>query len=269
MKFESTDGISLPKLGYGTWSIGGDGYPDPSRDRKSVAALRSALDLGYTHFDTAEMYAGGHAEELLGRAIREAGAGREKLFITSKVEPSNLHYSDVLKSCEASLRRMGMEQLDLYLIHWPQAGMNLTDTFRALNKLVREGKVKHLGVSNFDVKLLEAAQERSETSILTNQVPYSLSDRSYVKNGVLEYCQRHNILLTAYSPLDAGHLPVEKTLRAIADLHQATPHQIALAWLANQSRVIAIAMSFNPSHQKENIEAADIVLTDEEMNQLR
>ncbi len=268
MRYETVHDVTLPKIGFGTWSIGGGTYADRSRDAKSLAALRSALDLGYTHFDTAEMYADGHAEELIGRAVRESGKKREELFITSKVKPSNLHYSDVLKSCETSLRRLSMEYIDLYLIHWPMVGMNLSDTFRALNKLVHDGKVKHLGVSNFKLKLLKEAQELSETPIITNQVPYSLSDRSYVKNGVLEYCQKNNILLTAYSPVDVGRLNVGKALQSIAEAHNASPFQIALAWLINQPYVITIPMSFDPKHQKENLDAADTVLTDEEMKQL-
>ncbi|MCL4530065.1 MAG: aldo/keto reductase [Chloroflexi bacterium] len=268
MRYETVHDVTLPKIGFGTWSIGGGTYADRSRDAKSLAALRSALDLGYTHFDTAEMYADGHAEELIGRAVRESGVKREALFVTSKVKPSNLHYSDVLKSCETSLRRLSMEYIDLYLIHWPMVGMNLSDTFRALNKLVHDGKVKHLGVSNFKLKLLKEAQELSETPIITNQVPYSLSDRSYVKNGVLEYCQKNNILLTAYSPVDVGRLNVGKALQSIAEAHNASPFQIALAWLINQPYVITIPMSFDPKHQKENLDAADTVLTDEEMKQL-
>lgn len=268
MRHETVHDVTLPKIGFGTWSIGGGTYADRSRDAKSLSALRSALELGYTHFDTAEAYADGHNEELIGRAVRESGRKREELFITSKVKPSNLHYSDVLRSCEASLRRLGMEYVDLYLIHWPMVGMNLSDTFRALNKLVRDGKVKHLGVSNFKHKLLKEAQGLSQTPIVTNQVPYSLSDRSYVKNGVLEYCQKNNILLTAYSPVDVGRLRIGNALQSIADAHNASPYQIALAWLVNQPHVIAVPMSFDSKHQRENLEAADIELLNNEKDQL-
>ena len=230
--------------------------------------MRSALELGYTHIDTAEMYAAGHAEELIGQVIREMHVKRESLFITSKVMPEHLAYDQVLRSCEASLRRLQMDYLDLYLIHWPSVGTKLEETFWALNQLVKDGKVKHLGVSNFDVKLLKQSQALSATPIITNQVPYSISDRSYVKNGVLEYCQQNNILLTAYSPVNQGNFRATKTLQAIAQAHSATPHQIALAWLVQQPRVITIPMSFNPIHIKENWDAADIVLSDEEMKQL-
>ncbi len=268
MIYESIGAVSLPKIGFGTWKIGGESSPDRARDAWSLAALHSALELGYTHFDTAEMYAGGHTEELLGRAVRESKIERDALFITSKVMPSNLQYDRVLHSCEASLRRLGLEYLDLYLIHWPGAGMRLDDTFRALNKLVRDGRVRHLGVSNFDLKLLKQAQSLSETPLLTNQAPYSLSDRSYVKNGVLAYCQPNDILLTAYSPVEEGNLKVTAVLQAIAKANQATPYQIALAWVAAQPRVITIPMSANPKHQAENLAAAEIALSLAEMEQL-
>jgi diketogulonate reductase-like aldo/keto reductase len=224
--------------------------------------------LGYTHFDTAEIYANGHTEELLGQAIREAGITRESLFITSKVDPANLRYRDVLASCEKSLRRLGLDYLDLYLIHWPSRGIPLEETFRALNQLVREGRVRHLGVSNFDVRLLVQARTESETPIFTDQVSYSLADRTYVRNGVLGYCQRNDILLTAYAPVERGRLRGSTVLRAIADAHAASSYQIALAWLISQPRVIAIPMSLNPQHQAENLAAADIELTEGEIEQL-
>jgi diketogulonate reductase-like aldo/keto reductase len=268
MKYESIHTLTFSKLGFGTWKIGGGSTADPSTDTVSLAALRSALDLGYTHFDTAEMYANGHSEELLGRAIRESGITREGLFITSKVTPSHLKYEQVLNSCENSLRRLGMDYLDLYLIHWPEAMMKLEDTFRALNKLVRDGKVKHLGVSNFNLDLLKRSRKLSETPILTDQVPYSLSDRSYVKNGTLEYCQQNDILFTAYSPIDQGKLKASTTVNSIAKAHGATPYQIALAWVISQPRVITIPMSANPKHITENFQAADITLTADEISQI-
>jgi len=268
MKNETVHNVSLPKIGFGTWKIGGGSSPNHSIDAKSLAALQYALDIGYTHFDTAEMYASGHSEELVGEAVRESGRNREEIFITSKVTPSHLRYDDILKACDSSLRRLRMDFIDLYLIHWPGTGTRYEDTFRALNKLVREGKVKHLGVSNFNLRLLKQAQDLSETPIITNQVPYSLSDRSYVKNGVLEFCQQYDILFTAYEPVDKGNLRSNKTLEDIAKAHDATIFQIALAWLVMQPRVITIPMSFNPAHIKENIDAADIELSEEEMSQL-
>jgi diketogulonate reductase-like aldo/keto reductase len=161
-----------------------------------------------------------------------------------------------------------MEYIDLYLIHWPHIRMNLSEAFRAMNKLVREGKVRHLGVSNFKLKQLKKAQEYSETPLLTNQVPYRIPDRTYVQNGVIEYCQQNDILITAYSPVKFRMIRVNKTLSTIANAHSATPFQIALAWLVMQPGVITIPMSFNPDHIRENFEAADIELTQEEFQAL-
>jgi diketogulonate reductase-like aldo/keto reductase len=162
-----------------------------------------------------------------------------------------------------------MEYVDLYLIHWPpRTGLNLEEAFRALNKLVRDGKVRHLGVSNFNLKLLKQAQTFSEAPLLTDQVPYRLPDRTYVENGVLEYCQQNDILLTAYSPVKFRNLPVNQTVRAIAEAHGATPFQIALAWLVAQPRVITIPMSFNPQHIKENFDAAEVELSETEFRTL-
>jgi diketogulonate reductase-like aldo/keto reductase len=269
MKHEALHGRSIPKIGFGMWKIGGDSFPDLSLDSASMNALRAALEVGYTHFDTAEGYASGHSEELLGRALRETNTKRETIFITTKISPEHLAYEQVLRSCENSLRRINVDYVDLYLIHWPpRTGMNLEESFRALNKLVKDGKVKHLGVSNFNLKLLKQAQSLSETPIFTNQVPYRLPDRTYVENGVLEYCQQNDILLTAYSPVKFRNLPVNKTVREIAEAHSATSFQIALAWLVAQPRVITIPMSFNPQHIRENFEAADIELSEEEFKTL-
>ena len=268
MKYETLPNVTLPKIGFGTWSLGGGSTADPKLDSASLTALRSALEIGYTHFDTAEYYAAGHCEELVGRAVREANTKRENLFITTKVSPEHLAYEAVLRSCENSLRHLKMEYIDLYLIHWPGTGVKYEEVFRALNKLVRDGKVRHLGVSNFKLKLLKQSQELSETPLVTNQVPYSLPDKTYVENGILEHCQKNDISLTAYSPIKFRSMNTNKTLGKIAEAHSATPYQIALAWLVMQPRVITIPMSFNPQHIKENFDAADIELSEKEMSQL-
>lgn len=268
MKYEDVAGVRVPKIGFGTWSIGGKSGADPFNDKKSLAALRSALELGYTHFDTAEIYAHGHAEELLGEAIRVSGRKREDLLITSKVDPLHLRYKDVLIACDRSLRRLGLDYLDIYLIHWPNPVIKLEETFRALNELVTNGKVQHVGVSNFKLKQLMRTQELCETPIITDQVPYNLPDRSYVENGVLEHCQQNNILITAYSPIKFRSIRVNNTLKAIAAAHGVSSFQIALAWLVAQARVITIPMSFNPAHQEENLQAAEIELSIDEMAQL-
>jgi diketogulonate reductase-like aldo/keto reductase len=268
MRYETFHGLQIPKIGFGTWTIGGHGSPDPASDVSSLAALRSALELGYTHFDTAESYSRGHSEELLGRVIREMGVPRETLFITTKVSPEHLKPADVQKSCENSLRRLGMTYVDLYLIHWPRAGMHLPETFGALNRLVREGKVRHLGVSNFDLAQLQESAALSETPLMTDQVPYSTADRTYRDNGVLAYCQRNGVLFTAYSPVKDQDFSRNEKVQRIARARGLTPQQVAMAWLTTQPRVITIPMSFNPQHQAENLAAGDVVLNPDEMELL-
>jgi diketogulonate reductase-like aldo/keto reductase len=179
MKYETSHNLTIPKLGFGTARVGGNLLPNRSHDQYYLSALRSALELGYAHFDTAELYSLGHSEELIGRAIHETGVKRESLFITTKVWPTHLRCKNVLRACENSLRRLGTDYIDLYLIHGPNPFITLKDTFRALNQLVREGRVKHVGVSNFNLNLLKQSQALSESPITTNQVPYSLFHRSY------------------------------------------------------------------------------------------
>lgn len=268
MKYETIRNLAVPKIGFGTWRIGGEVSPDPKADTASMIALRFALEAGYTHFDTAEYYAGGHAEELLGQAVSETKTKRENLFITSKVSPEHLNHDTLIKSCENSLRRLGMDYIDLYLIHWPRVGMNLKEAFRALNKLVHGGKVRYLEVSNFKLKFLKESQGYSEFPLLTNQIPYSLPNHTYIDNGVIEYCQQNEILVTAYSPVKFRNIRVNKVLAELAKAHSVTPYQIALAWLVIQPRVITIPMSFNPEHILENYNAADIKLSTEEISKL-
>jgi diketogulonate reductase-like aldo/keto reductase len=268
MKYETLPSLTLPKIGFGTWSIGGRLTPDPSFDSVSMKALHSAMEVGYTHFDTAEVYASGHSEELVGEAARVSGKKRESLLITTKVSPEHLSYENLLRCCENSLRRLKMDYIDLYLIHWPGQDTDHQEAFRALNKLVRDGKVKHLGVSNFSLKQLKRAQGFSETPIITNQMPYSLQEKTCAENGVLEHCQLNDITVTAYTPVKFRSINTNKTLAQVAEAHSATPYQIALAWLVAQPRVITIPMSYNPQHIKENFDAAEIVLTEKEMFQL-
>ena len=144
MKHETIRNITLPKIGFGTAQLGGFRIPNRSKDDYYLSALRSALEIGYTHIDTAESYTRGFAEELIGRSVRELQIKRENVFITSKVLPTPWSYTKVMRACEGSLSRLGMEYLDLYLIHWPNPFASMKETFRALNQLVREGKAKNL-----------------------------------------------------------------------------------------------------------------------------
>ncbi len=268
MRFEEARGVRLPKVGFGTWSIGGGEAANRNRDKWSLDALSSALALGYTHFDTAELYAVGHCEELLGRAMREVGVDRAGLFITTKVKPEHLAAASVLRACDASLRRLDTDYIDLYLIHWPNRSIPLQDTFEAMNQLTRTDKVHHVGVSNFDLELLKRAEALSASPLLTNQVPMSLSDRTCVRNGVLEHCRANHIALTAYTPVKQSKLRTDPAVGEIAVSRGLTPHQVAIAWLCTQPGVITIPMSADPVHQRQNLEAADILLTHEEMHRL-
>ena len=259
------DGTLLPAIGLGTWAMGGGHQPDYSQDGRALAAIEAALEMGYRHIDTAEMYANGHTEELVGQAIKRFS--RDRLFLTTKVRPPNLSYVKTLDSIDGSLKRLGVEVIDLFLIHWRDS-TPLAETFRALNEAVAAGKVRYLGVSNFDVAEMEESQALSETPIITNQVPYSITTRRYIDNGVLAYCQANNIVLTAYSPVEVGRLQVKAALAEVAAAHEVTPYQIALAWLVQQPMVITIPMSHNPVHLRHNLDAAAIQLTPAEMERL-
>lgn len=260
------NGDKIPVIGQGTWGMGGGLKPDYSQDNVALEAIRSAIELGYTHIDTAEMYGGGHAEELVGKVIRSFK--REDLFITSKVWEITFDYKLTIEALEGSLKRLGTDYLDLYLIHRPNKGIPLDATFRALNDLIDQGKVKHLGVSNFNLEQLKQAQALADTPLATNQVPYHLHQRTYVVNGVLAYCQENNILLTAYSPIGRGNLIDDPTVKQIAENYQASPAQIALYWLIRQPNVIALPMSTNKDHLRENLGALQLELPEGDVEKL-
>lgn len=266
MKYKTLpQGEKIPVIGLGTWEVGGHMSPDTSQDEEIVRAWREALDMGYRHIDTAEMYGGGHTEELVGRVIE--GFPREDLFLASKVWHSHLDYEGVMNALEGSLQRLGTDYLDMYMIHWP-GDAPLEETFRAFNDLVEQGKVRHLGVSNFGLDMLKRARELSATPLATNQAPYSVSNRKYEENGVLAYCQEEEVILTAYTPIEKGRVSQNGTLQEIARGHDATPVQVALSWLIQQPSVITIPQSTNPDHLRENLEAVELELSDEEMQRI-
>ena len=260
------NGEKIPVIGQGTWGLGGGMTRDDSLDEMALQAIRNAIELGYTHIDTAEMYGRGHAEELVGQVIGDFK--REELFITSKVWKITMYYKNTLRALESSLMRLGTDYLDLYLIHRPNREIPLDETFRALNQLVEQGKVKYLGVSNFNLEQLKRAQALSASPLVTNQVPYNLHKRTYVDNGVLEYCQENNILLTAYSPIDRGYLLEDPTVKEIAGKYAARPSQVALNWLILQPKVIALPMSTKRGHLQENLGALDLELSQEDIQKL-
>jgi diketogulonate reductase-like aldo/keto reductase len=266
MRYEQLpNGETIPKLGLGTWNMGGGSWANYEKDNETIETIQTAIELGFTHIDTAEIYGNGHTEELVGQAIR--GFERQDLFITTKVSPSNLNYRDVWTALKGSLQRLDTEYIDLYLIHWPNQSIPLENTFRALNELVEKKLVRYLGVSNFDLEGLQKSQKLATSPIVTNQVPYSIKERRYVRNKVLEYCQDSGCILTAYSPLKGGVLS-DNTVRKIAKKYDATPAQVALNWLMRQSKVITIPKSANPNHLRENLRALDLELSEEDVDRL-
>jgi diketogulonate reductase-like aldo/keto reductase len=260
------NGDRIPVLGLGTWRVGGDMTSDTSQDERDTAGIRAAMQLGYTHIDTAEIYGGGHAEELVRKGIE--GVDRQELFITSKVWSTNLGYEETLSSLEGSLRRLGLTYLDMYLIHWPNPGIPLEETFRALNELVERGKVRHVGVSNFDVSQMKSAQSLSSTPLTTNQVHYSLLTRDPETNGVLRFCQENDILLTAYRPLEKGEAVSHPVVREVAENRGMTPAQVALKWLIDKPKVIVIPKAVSLEHIQDNLGALEVELTPEDVSRL-
>ena len=271
---EQANELDLPPIGFGMWddvaqtvkdSGGRPVDPDADRDAAQLAVLHQAINLGYRHFDTAEMYAAGHSETILGRALLEQE--RSDFVVTSKVSAENLAYDDLLAACDRSLERLQTSYIDMYLIHWPNLEIPLAESFRALNHLVNVGKVRHIGVSNFDVPLLEQAVQLCETNLATNQVYYGLLNRKPQENGTVKFCQENKVVLTAYAPLRGGVL-THPTVVEIAERIQATPSQVALNWLIRQPGVITIPHSSNKQRQKDNLEATNIQLNEADTQQL-
>jgi diketogulonate reductase-like aldo/keto reductase len=249
----------MPALGVGTWRLG------ESRARRAaeVAALRQAVELGYRLFDTAEMYGEGGAETVLGEALRGAlGAGevtRDELFVVSKVYPHNASRRGAVAACERSLARLGLDAIDLYLLHW-RGAHPLAETLHAFEALQATGRIRHWGVSNFDVADLEElrALPRGE-HCATNQVWYSALQRG-VEFDLLPWMRARGMPLMAYSPIDQAALARHAKLESIAQRLGATAAQVALAWALRGDGVVAIPKSVDPAHLRANLAAADLTL---------
>ncbi len=232
-------------------------------------ALRRGIDAGTSHIDTAELYGRGAVEELVGEAI--AGR-RDEVFLVSKVMPSNASRRGTVQACERTLRRLGSDRLDCYLLHWP-GSYPLADTIEAFEELTRSGKVCSWGLSNFDERELEAALAIAGPGrIACNQVLYHLAERS-IEHAVIPFCERHGIAVVAYSPFGSGRFPRSRSkggrlLAEIARARDATPHQVALAFLTRRPSVFAIPKASRGQHVEENVRAADVALTEEELRQI-
>jgi len=250
-------------VGQGTWNIdGGD-------RRSAVAALRRGLDLGMDHVDTAEMYGRGEAERIVGEAIR---GRRDEVFLVSKVLPGNASRRGVIEACTASLRRLGTDHLDGYLLHWP-GDVPLEETIAAFEQLRAEGKIRWWGVSNFDVPDLEQALAiAGEGRIACNQVLYHLRERA-IEHAVLPWCEKHGVAVVAYSPFGQDDFPRPhsrggRVLAEIAEAHGATPRQVALRFLLRHRSVFTIPKSSRVPHTGENAGAGDLELTTDELSRI-
>ncbi len=254
-------GVDVARLGQGTWRMGdGDG-------RAAVTALRRGLDLGMTHVDTAEMYEG--AEAIVGEAI---GGRREEVFLVSKVLPSNASRSGVVAACERSLKRLGTDRLDCYLLHWP-GRYRLEETIAGFERLVADGKIRSWGLSNFDVDGLEQALLIAGPGrIACNQVLYHLGERA-IEHAVLPWCAAQGVSVVAYSPFGSGDFPGVRSaggrvLAEVAAAHGATARQVALAFLLREAGVFAIPKAGDVAHVEENAGADGSLLSAAEVEKI-
>ncbi|WP_209812281.1 aldo/keto reductase [Ammoniphilus resinae] len=259
------DGISLPSLGQGTWNMG----EKPHCEKEEVKALQIGLELGMKLIDTAEMYADGNAERVVGQAIR---GRREDVFLVSKVYPHNAGHSKIISACENSLRRLGTDHLDLYLLHW-RGRVPLAETIEGMEKLREAGKIARWGVSNFDVAdMKELWNNPGGQNCATNQVLYHLGSRG-IDFDLLPWQEEQGVPLMAYSPLAQGgslrkQLLSDPIVLQLANQYNATPLQIALAWTIRTPYVLAIPKAVQEHHVKLNAEAACIELTAEDLEKL-
>jgi aryl-alcohol dehydrogenase-like predicted oxidoreductase len=248
-------GVKIPVLGLGTWGMGGFSSSSGAQDAESVEALRLGLSLGIRFIDTAEMYGHGHSEEVVARVVQDE---RENVFIATKVSGEHLSHDGVLKACESSLRRLQTSYIDLYQVHWPNPRIPISETMKAMERLVGEGKVRYIGVSNFSVHQTQEAQTvLSRARLESNQVEYSLLDRS-IEEELLPYCEKERITVIAYSPVGRGEIPRGargdrwRVLDQIASKLGKTKTQIALNWLIIKNPVVAIPKASSLQHVTEN-----------------
>ena len=243
-------GHSIPMLGLGTFNL---------RDDDGAGAIAAAIDMGYSHLDTA---AGYDNEEIVGRGIRASRVSREELFVTTKVGRDHLAPDDVRGICENSLMVMQVDYVDLLLIHWPNQDIPLRDTLGAFGRLVEEGKVRHVGISNFNRRRVDEAVSLSPVPIVTNQVEYH---PHLDQEALRQHCAKHNILLTAYSPLAQGKIITDPTLSSLAQQREKSAAQVALRWLL-QKGIAVIPKASSVAHMEANLDLFDWYLSDEEMD---
>ena len=259
---ELSDGEHVPVLGQGTWRIG----ENTGAHKDEVAALRLGIELGMTLIDTAEMYGDGGAEKVVADAIEDQ---RDRVFVVTKVYPLNASRTELPKACERSLKRLRIDAIDLYLLHWRERQTRLVETVDAFENLRAAGKIKCWGVSNFDVDdMQELWSVENGTSCAANQVLYNLKNRE-IESGLLRWSAENKVPIMAYSPVGHGRGLLENaTLTKIAERHGTTTSQIALAWVLRQPGMIAIPKASNEEHVRDNARSIDIKLTKENLADL-
>lgn len=250
-------GAVMPNLGLGTWRMG----ENAASRADEVAALRLGLDLGMGLIDTAEMYGSGGAEQVVAEAIH---GRRDDVFIVSKVLPQNASHDGTIAACERSLKRLRIDRIDLYLLHWP-GEHPLAGTLRAFAELQRDGKILHYGLSNFDLNEMKRSESLAGgPGVAANQVLYNVQRRG-IERGLIAWCAAQGVAIMAYSPFDQGRLRPDAALQRVAARHGAAPAQVALAWTLRHENVVAIPKAARPAHVRDNAKAADIVLTEEDL----
>lgn len=261
------NGDQLPALGLGTWRMG-----ETRRSRGAeVAAVTSAIEIGYRLIDTAEMYGDGGAEEVVGEAVQQAirvgHVRRGQLTIVSKVLPGNASHAGVMRACERSLKRLQLDMIDLYLLHWP-GSIPVANTVAAFEQLRTEGRIRHWGVSNFDTSDLQQVWALpAGPKCAANQVYYSASERG-TEFELLPWHMKHGVVTMAYSPIDQGALARDTTFAAIGQRHGVSASVAALAWVLRQPQMIAIPKAAGTAHLRDNYRAATLTLTADDLAQI-
>ena len=262
------NGFEIPVLGIGTCLVGGLDYgpADYSQDEENVKAIQAAINVGYTHIDTAEMYGGNHTEELVGKAIKKFD--RKKLFITTKVSPEHLGHDNLINSAKNSLKRLGTDYIDLYLLHRPNPEIPIKETMKAMNELVDKKLVRFIGVSFFNIEQMKEAQKCSKYPIVANELKYSLWKKSDLKT--IEHCQENDIMVIAYKVFGRGKLTTHKIplVEELSKKYNRTKSQIILNWVVSKKNMVSIFKSLSIEHLKENKDIFDFKLTAGEIKKL-
>ncbi|MDP2649871.1 MAG: aldo/keto reductase [bacterium] len=266
------NGFEIAVYGLGTWRMGGGLNRDEgNNDEVDIEAIKTAIELGVTHFDTAEVYAGGFAEILLGKAI--AGNDRSKLFLSSKVDTQkHAKYDDVIAACKKSLKRLNTPYLDLYLTHRRNpSDVSYKETMKAMDALVEEGLVKNIGFCNYRVSDIQEAQSYAKYKLVAGQMHYNLQIREIERKRILNYCQKNDIMLVAWRPIQKGALlnSPQKIMQKMMGKYGKTAAQIAINWLISQEKVVVLSKTSSVQHLKDNLGAIGWSMEKEDVEKLR